>query len=302
LESEAKHHYSEAKLMAQQNEDLKRQVRLLLHENQIACAKLQGLPLPAELEAEAETEFEGANGHLTAQTVISQYLVPFRTIDELQEQNMRLNRMVRELADRNEQFEQLQYDVKLKAANAELAKLREQRKAQQEKVLEIIKQRDIYRLLLSKSQHTTYDIDAAGNIVLVTQDASSMATTAAIDGAASSGEHGGSGSGSGNGGSDAHSYQVLYEELKNDFDAYRKEKQTHLETLREKFEAAQTKCSELELARAQASARVEALEQRIRMSGDEIRSKDRELNRLQSSNDDLSRALLLQQNAIGLAR
>ena len=37
--------------MAQQNEDLKRQVRLLLHENQIACAKLQGLPLPAELEA-----------------------------------------------------------------------------------------------------------------------------------------------------------------------------------------------------------------------------------------------------------
>jgi hypothetical protein len=85
-------------------------VRLLLHENQVASAKLQGLPLPDLDDAigTADTMDENNNGHVTAQNVISQHLVPFRTINELQEQNMKLNRMVRELADRNEQFEQLQ--------------------------------------------------------------------------------------------------------------------------------------------------------------------------------------------------
>ncbi|KAL6486019.1 hypothetical protein MHYP_G00054110 [Metynnis hypsauchen] len=89
--------------------------------------------------------------------VISQHLVTFRSIEELQQQNQRLLAALRELGEAQEKEEMEGESTKyselqksLEKAQSELEQLREQRAHQMQLAESIVRQRDMYRILLAQ--------------------------------------------------------------------------------------------------------------------------------------------------------
>uniref|UniRef100_A0A3B4E2R3 Nucleoprotein TPR n=1 Tax=Pygocentrus nattereri TaxID=42514 RepID=A0A3B4E2R3_PYGNA len=89
--------------------------------------------------------------------VISQHLVTFRSVEELQQQNQRLLVALRELGEAQEKEEMESESTKhrelqktVEKAQSELEQLREQRAKQMEHVESIVHQRDTYRILLTR--------------------------------------------------------------------------------------------------------------------------------------------------------
>ncbi|KAJ6657396.1 hypothetical protein lerEdw1_002563 [Lerista edwardsae] len=90
--------------------------------------------------------------------VITQHLVSYRNIEELQQQNQRLLVALRELGEAKEKEEQESTSLKisdlqrqLDEAIVELEKLREARHHQMQLVDSIVRQRDMYRILLAQT-------------------------------------------------------------------------------------------------------------------------------------------------------
>ncbi|XP_065676121.1 nucleoprotein TPR-like isoform X1 [Hydra vulgaris] len=108
--------------------------------------------------------------------VISDHLVTFKSIEELQSQNKRLLVTVRELSEEQEKLEieggsEIIQELKRKFANArdDLNTLKENEKTQQEMMQQIIRQRDMYKLLCK-----------AGN-TMVGEVSSTSTSLAAVD-------------------------------------------------------------------------------------------------------------------------
>uniref|UniRef100_A0A4W4FNZ6 Nucleoprotein TPR n=1 Tax=Electrophorus electricus TaxID=8005 RepID=A0A4W4FNZ6_ELEEL len=85
--------------------------------------------------------------------VISQHLVTFRSVEELQQQNQRLLVTLRELGQQQEQGELEAQDSRqvLEKAQCELAQLRQQRVHHMQLVESIVRQRDAYRIQLAQA-------------------------------------------------------------------------------------------------------------------------------------------------------
>ncbi|XP_008293744.1 translocated promoter region b, nuclear basket protein [Stegastes partitus] len=104
-----------------------------------------------------EDELSSADVSSTSE-VISQHLVTFRSVEELQKQNQRLLVALRELSDaqEKEEFEATgnkrgELEQSLEKAQAELESLKEQRSQQIKLAESIVRQRDMYRLLLAQA-------------------------------------------------------------------------------------------------------------------------------------------------------
>uniref|UniRef100_A0AAQ5XSD1 Nucleoprotein TPR n=1 Tax=Amphiprion ocellaris TaxID=80972 RepID=A0AAQ5XSD1_AMPOC len=93
--------------------------------------------------------------------VISQHLVTFRSVEELQKQNQRLLVALRELSDaqEKEEFEATgnkYLEQSLEKAQAELESLKEQRSQQVKMTESIVRQRDMYRVLLAQATGVSF--------------------------------------------------------------------------------------------------------------------------------------------------
>uniref|UniRef100_A0AAQ6A432 Nucleoprotein TPR n=1 Tax=Amphiprion ocellaris TaxID=80972 RepID=A0AAQ6A432_AMPOC len=91
--------------------------------------------------------------------VISQHLVTFRSVEELQKQNQRLLVALRELSDaqEKEEFEATgELEQSLEKAQAELESLKEQRSQQVKMTESIVRQRDMYRVLLAQATGVSF--------------------------------------------------------------------------------------------------------------------------------------------------
>uniref|UniRef100_A0A3B4UDA7 Nucleoprotein TPR n=1 Tax=Seriola dumerili TaxID=41447 RepID=A0A3B4UDA7_SERDU len=104
-----------------------------------------------------EEEVSSADVSSTSE-VISQHLVTFRSVEELQKQNQRLLVALRELSDaqEKEEFEATgnkhgELVQSLEKAQAELESLKEQRGQQVKMTESIVRQRDMYRVLLAQA-------------------------------------------------------------------------------------------------------------------------------------------------------
>ncbi|KAF4018662.1 hypothetical protein G4228_010105 [Cervus hanglu yarkandensis] len=100
--------------------------------------------------------------------VISQHLVSYRNIEELQQQNQRLLVALRELGETREREEQettsskiSELQAKLENALTELEQLRESRQHQMQLVDSIVRQRDMYRILLSQTTGVAIPLQAS---------------------------------------------------------------------------------------------------------------------------------------------
>ncbi|XP_034736261.1 translocated promoter region b, nuclear basket protein isoform X1 [Etheostoma cragini] len=95
--------------------------------------------------------------------VISQHLVTFRGVEELQKQNQRLLVALRDLSDaqEKEEFEAIgnkrgELEQSLEKAKVELESLKEQRGQQIKMTESIVRQRDMYRLLLAQATGVSF--------------------------------------------------------------------------------------------------------------------------------------------------
>nr|XP_046156472.1 nucleoprotein TPR-like isoform X3 [Oncorhynchus gorbuscha] len=95
--------------------------------------------------------------------VITQHLVTFRGVEELQQQNQRLLVALRELSEAQEREEEETTGTKcselersLEKAQAELEALREQRSHQMQLAESIVRQRDMYRVLLAQATGVSF--------------------------------------------------------------------------------------------------------------------------------------------------
>uniref|UniRef100_A0A8D3BGU6 Nucleoprotein TPR n=1 Tax=Scophthalmus maximus TaxID=52904 RepID=A0A8D3BGU6_SCOMX len=90
--------------------------------------------------------------------VISQHLVTFRSVEELQSQNQRLLVALRELSDAQEkdEFEATGSKYSLEKAQGELDSLKEQRSQQLKMTESIVRQRDMYRMLLAQATGVSF--------------------------------------------------------------------------------------------------------------------------------------------------
>ncbi|XP_021362247.1 nucleoprotein TPR-like isoform X2 [Mizuhopecten yessoensis] len=130
------------KLQLQTN-DLSKQLRYILKE----MAELRGGRVVREVE-QPSTEVSSSS------QVISDKLVTFRTIEDLQVQNIRLLTVIRELSDKQEQEEKMATDTKtkelkeqLQIANSEIQELKSSRDKQVRMVESIVRQRDLFKVL-----------------------------------------------------------------------------------------------------------------------------------------------------------
>uniref|UniRef100_A0A3Q3ANC8 Nucleoprotein TPR n=1 Tax=Kryptolebias marmoratus TaxID=37003 RepID=A0A3Q3ANC8_KRYMA len=152
LQNEADEANKRASLLERDNQrselqlaDLAQQVRVLLIELEEARGN----------HVLHEEEVSSADVSSTSE-VISQHLVTFRSVDELQKQNQRLLVALRELSDAQEKEEfqttgNRSLEQSLEKAQAELASLKEQRNQQIKMTESIVRQRDMYRLLLAQA-------------------------------------------------------------------------------------------------------------------------------------------------------
>ncbi|XP_060722892.1 translocated promoter region b, nuclear basket protein isoform X3 [Tachysurus vachellii] len=95
--------------------------------------------------------------------VISQHLVSFRSVEELQQQNQRLLVALRDLGEEQERGEmdaesskQSELQNSLEKAQIELEQLRDQRANQMQLVESIVRQRDMYRVLLAQATGVSF--------------------------------------------------------------------------------------------------------------------------------------------------
>eukprot|EP00063_Salmo_salar_P049678 XP_014024513.1 PREDICTED: nucleoprotein TPR-like isoform X3 [Salmo salar] len=144
---ERDNHRSEVQLA-----DMAQQIRVLLIELEEARGNHVAL----------DEEVSSADISSTSE-VITQHLVTFRGVEELQQQNQRLLVALRELSDAQEREETETTGTKcselersLEKAQAELEALREQRSHQMQLAESIVRQRDMYRVLLAQATGVSF--------------------------------------------------------------------------------------------------------------------------------------------------
>ncbi|XP_012694986.2 translocated promoter region b, nuclear basket protein isoform X3 [Clupea harengus] len=132
----------------QQLSDLSQQVRVLL----IELEEARGNHVARDDEADSSADVSSTS------EVISQHLVTFRSVEELQQQNQRLLVALRDLCETQERDEmettskrRCELEASLEKAQSELEQLKEQRTMQMQLAESIVRQRDMYRMLLAQA-------------------------------------------------------------------------------------------------------------------------------------------------------
>ncbi|CAH3021550.1 unnamed protein product [Porites evermanni] len=220
--------------------DLSQQVQVLLKE----CEEARGGVVSSESGMHPMSSAEVTS----SSQVISEHLVTFRSIEELQQQNQKLLGVIRELSEEKEKREgdnvveglQKQLDVSLK----ELDGLKEARERQMQMVEAVVRQRDMYRVLLANSGQTpipTSDVDIsvpASSPLLKTPDKT---------------------------GAELEETKLALKELQRHFETYKAERSQAEEKLSEKQEKLQANNLELNGSNARLKSQLEFAEERYEM-------------------------------------
>uniref|UniRef100_A0AAR2K1U7 Nucleoprotein TPR n=1 Tax=Pygocentrus nattereri TaxID=42514 RepID=A0AAR2K1U7_PYGNA len=193
--------------------------------------------------------------------VISQHLVTFRSVEELQQQNQRLLVALRELGEAQEKEEMESESTKhrelqktVEKAQSELEQLREQRAKQMEHVESIVHQRDTYRILLTRitgvnfpQQVTPTTATPTGLVATAIEAAETVEAKAAL------------------------------KQLQEVFGSYKKEKADSEKALGDQCEKLQDQVSELRSQNSKISTQLEFASKRYEMLQDNVEGYRKEI-------------------------
>ncbi|GAB6032810.1 hypothetical protein CHUAL_012012 [Chamberlinius hualienensis] len=127
--------------------------------NRQICHLLKEIEILKGRKVFEDDQFQDGD-HNLADSVITDNLVLFKDITELQNQNQKLLAVVRELGESRQEEESEAHDkrvtelkAELEAALQQITDLRDERNKQNEVVTSIIRQRDMYRMMTSKTDN-----------------------------------------------------------------------------------------------------------------------------------------------------
>lgn len=243
----------EAAISAQQLEDTARQVRTLTRQ----VAILQD-PSILDRGGEDDTE-ESSSGAMAedsenADTYISQHLVTFKSIDQLQKQNQNLLKIVRELGKKMEAEETAVRDRIGRAENSAVEEahdlilsLKEEVETQRAQMGAYQRERDMLRQVLKSRGQSVTGEDVETDTAQSTSHGSNSATRAAL------------------------------EEVQRNFEAYKREMVIDNQSLRDDLSSARKEVSQLHIEVARSKAEKEYAEERLKTLRDANQRVEREL-------------------------
>ncbi|KAI9059234.1 hypothetical protein FKP32DRAFT_1606262 [Trametes sanguinea] len=252
----------ENELLEKQLKDLGRQVRTLLKE----LGRSQDPSIPSDEELEQDESIRPADN---IEAVITNNLVLFRSIPQLQEQNQKLLKIVHELGQRMESEErdykealEREQGEAVREAHEAIKQLQEQleshKRSSEVTIQAYMKERDMLRSLLARQQEVGGTRLTNGQ---VNGDARSADTPSDL--------------------------AKELEEVQQQFETYRTEMGIDSTRLREEALAAQREATRLGTALAKANAQIEVLTERHRMVQEQIMIQKRENDDLQKRNQHL---------------
>ncbi|XP_061490006.1 nucleoprotein TPR isoform X2 [Rhineura floridana] len=232
--------------------------------------------------------------------VISQHLVSYRNIEELQQQNQRLLVALRELGEAKEKEEQETTSSKISELQSqlgeainELEKLRESRHHQMQLVDSIVRQRDMYRILLSQTTGVAIPLQAPSILpeemsLAVTPKRLSgtpqaMSTPAPVPVTEST---------------EAAEAKAALKQLQEFFESYKKEKAENDKLLNEQNEKLQERVTDLRSQNTKISTQLEFASKRYEMLQDNVEGYRREITSLHERIQKLSATTQKQEQII----
>ena len=156
--------------LTSKNETLERDLRQSNQQNADLSAQVQHLlrRMMEQYPSESKVALIGYEDESSAVDVVSQRLVTFDDIAELQTRNMQLLQVVRNLSEEHERStEDNDLQASLQAAVQELQDMRESRQRTEEIVASLVQQRDMYRTIAE-----TYESNKGPSIVELEKDVS----------------------------------------------------------------------------------------------------------------------------------
>uniref|UniRef100_A0A452J057 Nucleoprotein TPR n=1 Tax=Gopherus agassizii TaxID=38772 RepID=A0A452J057_9SAUR len=225
--------------------------------------------------------------------VISQHLVSYRNIEELQQQNQRLLVALRELGEAREKEEQettssriSELQSQLEEAIHELEKLREARHVQLQLVDSIVRQRDMYRVLLAQTTGVVIPVQEEISFTSTPKRSTipqAMSTPAPVSMTESA---------------EAVEAKAALKQLREVFENYRKEKAENDKLLNEQNEKLQEQVTDLRSQNAKMSTQLEFASKRYEMLQDNVEGYRREITSLQERTQKLTATTQKQEQII----
>ncbi|TFY64347.1 hypothetical protein EVJ58_g2677 [Rhodofomes roseus] len=254
-------------LLQKQLNDLGRQIRMLLKE----LGRIQDPTIPSDAELELDENPRPAE---TIEEVITNHLVLYRSIPQLQEQNQKLLKVVRELGTKMES-EEKEYRETLEREQSEAVmeahgaikqlqeQLESQAKSSEITIQAYMKERDSLRALLARERSgqppVTVNGDINGDIVPAPASVPTPQTN----------------------------LQKELVEAQTQLEMYQNEMGMDSVRLREEVVLAQRDANQLRVLLAKANAKIEFMDERHRMIQDQSTAQNRELDSLSKRNQDL---------------
>ncbi|KAM6261866.1 nucleoprotein TPR isoform 3-T3 [Porphyrio hochstetteri] len=231
--------------------------------------------------------------------VISRHLVSYRNIEELQQQNQRLLVALRELGEAKEKEEQETTSSKiselqgqLEEALNEVEKLRESRHHQLQLVESIVRQRDMFRILLAQTTGADIPLQATGMLpeeISLTSTPKrpslpqAMSTPAPVSMVESV---------------ETVEAKAALKQLQEVFENYKKEKAENDKLLNEQNEKLQEQVTDLRSQNAKISTQLEFASKRYEMLQDNVESYRREITSLHERTQKLTATTQKQEQII----
>ncbi|XP_053247402.1 nucleoprotein TPR isoform X2 [Podarcis raffonei] len=296
LQDDADKANKQASLLERENQRLEIQVKDLSQQIRVLLMELE--------EARGNhviREEEVSSADISSSSeVISQHLVSYRNIEELQQQNQRLLVALRELGDAKEKEEQettsskiSELQSQLSEAITELEKLRESRHHQMQLVDSIVRQRDMYRILLAQTSGVSIPLQASSILpeemsLAVTPKRLSgapqaMSTPAAVPVTESA---------------EAVEAKAALKQLQEFFESYKKEKAENDKLLNEQNEKLQEQVTDLRSQNTKISTQLEFASKRYEMLQDNVEGYRREITSLHERIQKLSATTQKQEQII----
>uniref|UniRef100_A0A8D2J779 Nucleoprotein TPR n=1 Tax=Varanus komodoensis TaxID=61221 RepID=A0A8D2J779_VARKO len=231
--------------------------------------------------------------------VISQHLVSYRNIEELQQQNQRLLVALRELGEAKEKEEQENTSSKfselqsqLNEAISELEKLRESRHHQMQLVDSIVRQRDMYRILLAQTTGVAIPLQGSS----LPEEMSLTSTPKRLSGTPQAISTPVSGAVTES--AEMAEAKAALKQLQEFFESYKKEKAENDKLLNEQNEKLHEQVTELRSQNTKISTQLEFASKRYEMLQDNVEGYRREITSLHERIQKLSATTQKQEQII----
>uniref|UniRef100_A0A803TS71 Nucleoprotein TPR n=1 Tax=Anolis carolinensis TaxID=28377 RepID=A0A803TS71_ANOCA len=280
----------QASLLERENQRLESQVRDLSQQIRVLLMELE----EARGNHVIRDEEVSSADISSSSEVITQHLVSYRNIEELQQQNQRLLVALRELGEAKEKEEQetasskiSELQSQLGEAISELEKLRESRHHQMQLVDSIVRQRDMYRILLAQTTGVTIPLQEEMSLPSTPKrlpgTPQSMSTPVPVQVSEST---------------EAAEAKAALKQLQELFESYKKEKAENDKLLNEQNEKLQEQVTDLRSQNTKISTQLEFASKRYSMLQDNVERYRREITSLQERIQKLSATTQKQEQII----